>query len=108
MFGAEEESPKNYHVSIDIATEKWLDGEGKTFYKTYIDCAVKEIKAWIQVLNATIRVILNNETIQNKEESERRCGNLPPCEEAKKSVILCPRPKVAKYGTCYARTKIHN
>ncbi len=46
VFGVEEKSPKNYHVSIDIATEKWLDGEGKTFYKTYIDCAVKEIKEW--------------------------------------------------------------
>jgi tetratricopeptide (TPR) repeat protein len=46
VFGVEEESQKNYHVSIDIATEKWLDGEGKTFYKTYIDCAVKEIKEW--------------------------------------------------------------
>ena len=37
---------QHYHISINMTTELWLDNEGKSFTKLYVDCIAKEIKEW--------------------------------------------------------------
>lgn len=104
VFGVKEESIKNYHVSIDIATEKWLDGEGKTFYKTYIDCDVKETKEWTRfdvnlnsIAQGQIYPFEVNSNLPNQRSYEASKKELPMAGEWGNSIFSIASGKIDDY-----------